>query len=286
MPVGFQPAGVTMASFDLGLSGYSPEAGENVRRRVLEMVSAVRGVQSAAYANSLPLNIDQSSTVVFPADRPNPQRSELPSAIRYQVSPAFFRTLGIRTLQGRDIDWRDSAQSRRVAVVNEAFAHQVLRAREPVGRHFRYGSQGPPIEVVGMVETGKYQSLTEPETPVVFDPILQPYNTTTVVLVRSSRPTGEVVREIRRVTSSIDPAMPLFGVDTVEQILGFVLLPMRVAAIALGAFGLLAVMLAATGIHGIVAYAVARRRREIAIRVAVGATSTAFCTSSYAALRL
>ena len=273
MPLGLEPAGVTRVSFDLGLAGYSPEAGENLRRRVLEMVSTLRGVKSAAYANSLPLNIDQSSTVVYPDDRPNLQPSELPRAIKYQVSPAFFRTLGIRMLQGRDIDWRDRATSRRVAVVNEAFARQVLRAREPVGRHFRDGSQARPIEVVGMVETGKYQSLTEPETPVVFEPILQSYNTTTVVLVRSSRPTGEVVREIRRVTSSIDPAMPLFGVGSVEQMLGFVLLPMRVGAIALGAFGLLAVMLAATGIHGIVAYAVARRRREIAIRVAVGATS-------------
>src|SRR5206468_7914242 len=247
--------------------------GENLRRRVLEMVSTLRGVKSAAYANSLPLNIDQSSTVVYPDDRPNLQPSELPRAIKYQVSPAFFRTLGIRMLQGRDIDWRDRATSRRVAVVNEAFARQVLRAREPVGRHYRYGSQGPPVEVVGMVETGKYQAVTEAETPVVFEPILQSYNTTTVVLVRSARPTGDVVGEIRRVTSSIDPAMPLFGVGSVEQMLGFVLLPMRVGAIALGAFGLLAVMLAATGIHGIVAYAVARRRREIAIRVAIGATS-------------
>jgi ABC-type antimicrobial peptide transport system permease subunit len=78
--------------------------------------------------------------------------------------------------------------------------------------------------------------------------------------------------EIRRVIDSLDPSMPLFGVRAVEDMLGFVLLPMRVAAIALGAFGILAVMLAATGIHGVVSYAVARRRREIAIRVAVGAT--------------
>jgi predicted permease len=273
MPLGLEPAGLTMASFDLGLGGYSREAGETLRRRALERISKLPGVQSAAYANSLPLNIDQSSTVVYPDDRPDLQLLEVPRAIKYQISPAFFRTLGIRMLQGRDIDWRDTSTSRRVAVVNEAFAHHILRARDVVGRHFRYGSQGPPIEVVGVVETGKYQSLTEGETPVVFEPILQAYNTTTVILVRSSWPAGRMGVEIRRVINSIEPSMPLFGVRSVEEMLGFALLPMRVAAIALGAFGLLAVMLAATGIHGVVSYAVARRRREIAIRVAVGATS-------------
>jgi len=271
-PVGLNPSGVTMASFDVGLSGYSREAGERLRRQALEAILQLPGVESAAYGNSLPLNIDQSSTHVYPDDRLDLARSQAPRAIKYQVSPAFFQTLGIRLLQGRDIDWHDTSASRRVVVVNEAFADQILRARDVVGRHFRYGSQGPPIEVVGVVETGKYQSLTEGETPAVFEPILQAYNTTTVMLVRSSRPTGDVASDIRRVMKSLDPSLPLFGVRGVDEMLGFVLLPMRAAAIALGAFGVLAVMLAATGIHGVVSYAVARRRREIAIRIAVGAT--------------
>jgi predicted permease len=273
MPVGMEPSGVTMAGFDLGLAGYSRESGEAVRHRALERISALPDVRSAAYANSLPLNIDQSSTHVYPDNWVASQRFEVPRAIKYQVSPGFFRTLGIRVLQGHDIDWHDASTSRRVAVVNEAFAGQILRAHNVVGRHFRYGLQGPPIEIVGVVETGKYQSLTERETAVVFEPILQAYNTTTVMLVRSGRPSSEVAQEIRSVISSLDPALPLFGVRSVEEMLGFVLLPMRAAAIALGAFGLIAVMLAGTGIHGVVSYAVARRRREIAIRVAVGATS-------------
>jgi ABC-type antimicrobial peptide transport system permease subunit len=159
-----------------------------------------------------------------------------------------------------------------VAVVNDTFARQILRASDAVGRRFRIGAQGPLIEVVGVVESGKYQSLTEPDTPVVFDPILQNYNTTTVMLVRSPRPAGQMAADMRRIVNSLDRSLPLFGVRSVEEMLGFVLLPMRAAAVALGAFGLLAVMLAATGIHGVVSYAVARRRREIAIRVAVGAT--------------
>jgi predicted permease len=272
MPLGMEPSGITMASFDIGLAGYSQDAGEALRRRALEAISALPRVQSAAYANSLPLNIDQSSTHVYPDDWVDLQHSEVPRAIKYQVSPGFFRTLGIRMLQGRDVDWRDTSTSRRVAVVNEAFARQILRARDVVGRHFRYGSQGPPIEIVGVVETGKYQSLTERETAVVFEPILQAYNTTTVMLVRSSWPTGEMAQDIRHLINSLDRSLPLFADRSVEEMLGFALLPMRVAAVALSAFGLIAVMLAATGIHGLVSYSVARRRREIAIRVAVGAT--------------
>lgn len=273
MSMGLDPAGVAMASFDLGLARYAPDEGERLRRRALDAIVASPGVQSAAYANSLPLNIDQSTTHVIPDDRANLSTSDAPRAIKYQVSPAFFQTLGIRMLRGRDIDWRDTSTSRRVAVINEAFARQVLSTPDAVGRHFRYGLQGTLVEVIGIVETGKYQSLTEAETPVVFDPILQAYNTTSVVLVRSSRPTSDVIADVRRVITSLDPSLPLFGVRSVEQMLGFVLLPMRAAAVALGAFGVLAVMLAATGIHGVVAYAVARRRREIAIRVAVGASS-------------
>lgn len=273
LPLGMDPVGITMASFDLGLAGYSQDTGETLRRRALETISELPGVQGAAYANSLPLNIDQSSTHVYPDDRAASERAEVPRAVKYHVSPGFFRTLGIRMLQGRDVDWRDTSRRRRVAVVNEAFARQILRAHDVVGRHFRYGPQGQPIEIVGVVETGKYQSLTEQDTAVVFEPMLQAYNTTTVMLVRSSRPTGEMAQEIRRVMSSLDRSLRLFGVRSVEDMLGFVLLPMRAAAIALGAFGLIAVMLAATGIHGVVSYAVARRRREIAIRVAVGATS-------------
>jgi predicted permease len=277
MPLGMDPRGVTMAAFDLGLAGYSQDTGETLRRRALDTITALPGVQTAAYANSLPLNIDQSTTHVFPDDWPEDwvisQRSKVPRAITYQVSPGLFRTLGIRMLQGRDIDWHDTPTSRRVAVVNEAFARQILRARDVVGRHFRKGSQAPPIEIVGVVETGKYQSLTEHESAVVFEPILQRYNTTTVMLVRSSRRTGEITQEIRRVMNALDRSMPLFGVRSVDEMLGFVMLPMRAAAISLGAFGMIAVTLAATGIHGVVSYAVARRRREIAIRVAIGATS-------------
>ncbi len=271
MPLGFDPRGVSMVGFELGLGGYSTEEGKRFQQRALAAVERLPGVAAAAYGNSLPLSIDQSSTRIHAIEESTARASDMPRAVRYEVSPAYFRTLGIRQLQGRDIDWRDTADRPRVAVVNETFARSILHTRDAIGRRVRYGWSDVPIEVVGVVENGKYQSLTESSQSVIFVPMMQSYNTTTTMLARSAVPPEQMVAGIRQAIAALDPQLPLYGTGSVEQMLGFVLFPNQVAAVALTAFGLLGIMLAATGIHGTVAYAVSRRRREIGIRLAVGA---------------
>jgi predicted permease len=271
MPIGFEPQDLTIASFDLSLAGYERAQGESLQRQAFERAGALPGVDNAAYASSLPLSQNWSSSNVYVNDELTPVTSELPLAAKYAVSPGFFATLRTRIIDGRELEWSDNAEGRRVAVVNEAFVRQILRTTEGVGREFRLGRGGPAIEIVGVAETGKYQSLTETDTPAVFAPILQDYDGTTVLLVRSTLPTAGLGDELREIVAGIDPTMPLSGVESAERILDGVLLPMRAAASALSGFAALAVMLAITGIHGLVAYAVSHRRREIAIRVAVGA---------------
>ena len=275
MPLGFEPRGVALASFELGLAGYDQPHGQLFQRRALEEATHLPGVKSAAYSNSLPLSIDQSHNSIYPAEpQGHPtERADAHQAVIYEVSPGFFATMGVRVLAGRDFDWHDTSASPPVAIVNEAFARQILRTRNPLGARFRYGPNGAPIEVVGLVEDGKYQTLAEAASPAAFNPAAQWYNSTTVLEVRSALPEDEVIRQLRDVIARLDPTLPIYDAKSLTQMLGLALFPSRAAAIALSAFGLLALTLAATGLHGLVSYGVARRTREIGIRVAVGASA-------------
>jgi len=270
MNLGFQPQQVSTAAFELNLAGYSEERGRAFQRQALEAIQQLPGVQSAAYSNSVPLSIDQSHTAVSPAGKTDLRPSDRIAVVYYQVSPAFFDALGTKLLAGRDFTWHDDDKTPPIAIVNLAFAKRVFHSDKAVGKSFPSYS-GRPVEVVGVVEDGKYESLTESQQPVVFWPMLQSYNSTTTLEVRSSLPAGQMVSEIRQTIAKLDPDLPLYGAGGLEQMLGFAFLPSRAAAIALSAFGILAIMLAATGIHGLVAYAVSRRTHEIGIRMAIGA---------------
>ncbi len=275
MRLGFEPRNVTVAGFDLGLAGYSETQGRAFQQRTLKAVQQLPGVESAAYSNSMPLSIDQSSTGVFPADAAGLRPSDRIGATYYEVSPGFFATLGTTLLAGRDFDWTDNEKSPRVAIVNVAFARRVMHTENPVGGRFRLGLvTGQLVEVVGLVEEGKYRSLTESQEPVVFWPILQSYNSSTVMEVKSSLPPAEMTGEMRRAIAALDPQLPLFGVGNLTRMLGFAFFPTHAAAIALSAFGVLAIMLAGTGLYGLVTHAVTRRVREIGIRMALGAQPT------------
>jgi predicted permease len=269
MPIGIQPRGVAVVAVDLDLARYGRDGGRQFQRRALDAVSQIPGVTSAAFANTIPLNPDQSTTTVFREETADRRPRDGIGAAYYMVSPGYFRTMGTRLLYGREFTWHDDGKAG-VAIVNERLARALTGTADAVGRRFR-NPGGGLVEIVGVVEDGKYQTLTEDPSGALFWPSPQVYNGTTLVLAHSSLPEAALASEMRDAIAPLDPHLPLYSVGAARQLLQLAFLPPRLAVGALTVFGVLALILAITGIYGLSAYSVSRRVREIGIRVAVGA---------------
>jgi ABC-type antimicrobial peptide transport system permease subunit len=212
--------------------------------------------------------MDQSDIMAYPANTTDLRPANAKRTYYYVVSPGFFRTVGTKLIAGRDFTWDDKMNTPPVAIVNETFAKRILGGTNKVGSFLRNGAL---VQVVGIVEDGKYQGLAEEAFPALFDPILQHPDASVILTARTTRAEGQVAAEMRSVVQDIDPRLPVYGTASLNELLSFTYLPVRAAVISLGAFGLLVILLSITGIYGVAAYNVSQRRREIAIRVAIGA---------------
>ncbi|MGA8111162.1 MAG: ABC transporter permease, partial [Acidobacteriaceae bacterium] len=270
--LGFTPQNVTLATMNLGLDGYNDDTAVSVQRHLLESVSHLPGVTSAAYANTEPLSSNESFTGIYSQDTVDfSTGNEKFSANYYRVSPGYFATAETPFLTGRDITWQDGPKSPKVAIVNQTFAHRLFGAENPVGRYFKVGPE-TAIQVVGVVEDGKYMTVAEESRPALFYPILQRTESQTVLLVRSQRGGPAMVMEMRDAIHKVDPNLPISSLGSWNDELSTALLPAYAATAALGVFGGLAILLALTGIFGLASYTVSRRMRELGIRVALGAS--------------
>ncbi len=273
LDLGFQPDGAVSVSFGLDLQGYGVARGRAFQEAVLRKAAALPGVRAVGISNNLPLRIGTDDGGISAVGKPIPPRSRLSHAIVYRVTPGYFAAAGTRILAGRDIDWRDRTGAQPMAVVNRTCARTLFAGEEAIGKYFRFRNSpdADRIEIAGVVEDGKYESLGEDPTPAVFLPMAQSYNGWTTLVMRTSLPAGQATASLRSLIAEMDPALPLFNTGSLRDQLAYPLFPARVAAVALGAFGLIAVLLAATGVFALVAYGVARRTREIGIRIALGA---------------
>ena len=271
MPLGIQPEGVTIATLDTTLAGYTDETGAPLQKRLLNAVAAIPGVTDAAYANSTPLSIDNSNTSIYaPGTTDFSNANSKFSANYYEVSPTYFGAAGTRLLAGRVFTDHDDKKSPDVAIVNQAFAKKLFGTENALGKRYMDGPKHS-TEIVGIVEDGKYVTLTEDPTPTVFWPIAQAPNIDTFLIVRSPRPSAEMVPAVRQAIASVDPGLPTFQLGPWSDTLLMVTFPARAATIALSVLGALAMMLAVTGIFGLASYTVSKRMRELGIRVALGA---------------
>ena len=278
-PIGFEPAGVSAVGVDLSVAGYDAASGTAFKRRLLDEVAQIPGVSRVALVNALALTPDQNNSDVFPDDGREPRPANALTAAVYYTSPGYFEVMRTRLLSGRDFGQDDRIDTPAVAIVNQVFAARVMRTTDPVGRRFRYGPSGRPMTVVGMVETGKYYALNEAPRPTVFFPVFQRYNSSTMIVARTSLGETQGAAAIGAVVRRADARLPLQVQQGVPDALALAFLPSQVALASLGTFGALALVLAIAGVYGGAAYAVSSRTRELGIRQAVGGTQAQVLSS-------
>jgi predicted permease len=268
---GFQPQDAMLAKTDLHMGGYDGDQRAQMQRHMLDAAAAIPGVTAAGYTDRLPLSIGGGDSSVF-ADSTTDYRATnvIADAQQFDVSPDYFRAAGTAILTGRTFTLHDENKAPLVAVVNREFARKLFGSVDKaVGSHFkRWG--GARVEVVGVVEDGKYQTLTENPQPAMFYSFLQQPSTNAWIIVRSQHGEPEVAGALQRSLRRLDPALPL-EIKSWNSELDSALFAARVATVALGVLGLLGTMLAITGIFGMASYAVSKRLRELGIRIALGA---------------
>jgi len=269
---GFDPDGVLLASFDLSTVGVTDAQRPVLEQRALNQVRNLPGVAAAGFVHGYPpLSVAGGSDTYIYRDGTADLRpaNSAGGANYYAVSPGWFAAARTPLLAGREFTLHDTKSAPRVAVVNQTFAKRVLNPGNPIGQHFVY--YAGRVEVVGLTADGKYGSLTEDPIPAAFFSSAQQTGDSNIVLIVRARDTGaRTAAMIRTTLQQLDPNLPISVVSWREN-LRLVQFPAVAATAALGVMGGLAAMLAVTGIFGMASYAVSKRLRELALRVALGA---------------
>ncbi len=270
---GFDPRNVLTVAVNLANAGYTGERIPPFNRRMIDAMREIPGVDAVGLVNNYP---PLAYAAAWQEKVFHEQTRELtPSNValrpyRFNVSPGYLKAAGTALLAGRDFSWSDDKTAPMPALANRQFALQMFESiNDAMNRRFRIGD-GTLAEVVGIIEDGKYLSLTEDQEPAILMPSMLYDDPQSYLIVRSRRDPEQLHRLIRAKIHELDAGLPV-DIQSWNQLLEVVQFPAKVATIALGVLGLMGAILSITGIFGMAAYSVSRRLRELGIRVAVGA---------------